>query len=211
MRVLGAEGLKDGAGNDAFATGGGSALPRPPWVKRIASDWRNVTSASGAATAASLRLIPFTSQGLEITAVDFHVQGSITSGTTVFLAIYAADEITGLPAEKLWDNAAGQLITAAGAVSVAVSGLSSPPKSVWVATYISAGSTTQFVTGAVTGDAEREFGIPTGMALNAQIVALLASNAWSGAMPATISWNATTPFTTSGNVINSLLRMAAPA
>lgn len=201
--------LENGAAADAFAVGAASYQPKPPWVKRLSSRWRNATSASGAATAASLRLIPFTAQQeLEITGVDYWVQGSVTAGSQIFFGIYEADETTGLPTTKLWESGAISL-TAGGGFTAAVTGLTSPPKRVWIATYISSGSTTQFVTGAISGDAEREFGVPVSMSVNAQIVALLATNTWAGSMPTALTFGSAA-FTTGGNVPNTFLRLAAP-
>lgn len=181
--------------------------PRPPWVKRVASEWKNVSVSSAGVTASSLRANPFLTQGLEVTAIDYHIQGSVAAGAQIFLGVYASDPATGLPTDRLWESGAIDL-SGSGARTQTVTGVPVSARRVWVATYITGSA--QFVTGAPSGEAERVFGVPTSLALNSPIQALVSSATWSGSMPSPFPY-ADGGLTAGGNVPLTFLRLAVPS
>lgn len=182
---------------------------RPPWARKIASDWRTNTVSSAVCTAASLRAVPFSAvDNLDISAIEFYVQGSVTAGATMDIGIYDADPVTGMPTNLLWSNTYS--LTSSGNKSVSISPSITNKTRVWVAHYISTGST-QFAVGAASGDAHRQLGLPVSTATNTSIISLIGNGVWNNEMPATFPFAADgTAVTTGGNIPQFNLVLDAP-
>lgn len=182
---------------------------RPPWSRKIGSDWKSNSAASAAMTASSLRAQPFTwVDGLTITAVEYYVQGSVTSGQILHVGIYEEDPDTGLPGALIWSDSV--TLTTAGNKQFAVSPNITARRGVWVASYLTAGST-QFVGGGQSGNAHVQMGLPSSTAINTAINSLLSNGAWGGSMPSTFPFATDgSALTTGGAVPQFALVLAAP-
>lgn len=204
-------GRKDGAWAEASAGGGtvNQQYPEPPWTKRVCSRWKSGGGSSAQITATSMRAQPFNTMGRKISAVEFHVQGSISAGQLLHIGIYNSDPVTGMPTSLLWANASAYDLTAGGAGTKSIStGVLTPANDrVWVMYYLTAGST-QFAIGGASGIAEREFGLSPGGGVNANVQALLGSGSWPGSMPATFPYASDgSGLSTAGNYINFFLSL----
>jgi hypothetical protein len=182
--------------------------PRPTWAKRICSLWKSGTATSAAPAATVLRALPFDVQGRSISEIVFHIQGSITTGQTIRFGIYSGDA-NGMPDEVLWESSDLLLSSMGNGIeAISTDTITPPTDTVWVAYYLSAG-TTQFGIGGSSGVAESEFGLSTIGNVNLSIVGITSGTEWSGAMPD--PFNPSEALITSGTTINMFLMLPAPA
>lgn len=206
-------GRKDGAWAEASAGEGAvnQQYPEPPWAKRVCSRWKSGGGSSAQVTATSMRAQPFNTMGRGISAVEFHIQGSITAGQLLSVGIYDSDPMTGMPTTLLWESLDFNLTTAgAGTKSIPTGTLTPANDRVWVVYYLTAGST-QFVIGGSSGIAEREFGLSPGGGVNTNVQALLAPGSWTGAFPTTFPYAADgSGLSVAGNYINFFLNLPVP-
>lgn len=144
-------------------------------------------------------------------AVEFFVQGSLTTSQLLYIGIYDSDATTGMPTNLLWQIDTAYDIAAGGTGTKTISTPTLTPTTgrVWVAYYLTNGSS-QFVTGSPSGIAESEMGIAPGGAINATIQSLNCNAAWSGVMPNIYTYDpAGSNLSTAGNYINFFLRLPA--